>query len=154
MVKVITNEEFEQALKNSDNVSIMNSAVSGFRKSIDRDELYRCKLIALWETMQTWKPDGRKFTSFLYQKVRWECLKVIYHKKREKGVSLVFDVAKKDNDDISEIIEILPKEFRELVVKRFLHGMTLSEIGTYHKICTETVRRRINKALEILQKNI
>jgi hypothetical protein len=41
-------------------------------------------------------------------------------------ITLVFDVAKKDNDDISEIIEILPKEFRELLVKRFLHGMTLS----------------------------
>ena len=151
MSKVIDDIEFEEALKNMDNKLIMEKAVSSFRRTIESDELHRCKLIALWEAMQKWNPEGRKFTSFLYQKVRWECLKVVQQKKKHPCYPLIRDEAGYPTSDFNELIEILPDDMQDVLVKRYVYQMTLREISQYYGSCHETVRRKINKALKILK---
>ncbi len=152
MINEITNEAFEAALKNMDNKLIMEAACSSFRKSIEKDELYRCKLIALWEAMIHWNPSGRKFTSFLYQKVKWECLKVVKKQKALKCTPLRMDVkANYGNSYINELIESLPLDLQDILVKRYVHSMTLREISEIYGLCHETIRRRIRKAIQILK---
>ena len=156
MAKIISNEEFEQALKNPHNKSIMECAASCYKSSLHPDEIYCCKLMALWETLQHWRPNGKKFTSFLYQKVRWECLKIIYKQKKDKKCILMPDIEKECDytGNIYEMIEGLSPELQEIVEKRFIYRMTLTEIASQHKICPETARKRILHACEILRKKI
>ena len=152
MNNVITNEEFELALKNMDNRLIMEKACSSFKKSIEREELYRCKLIALWEAMIHWNPEGRKFTSFLYQKVNWECLKVLQKQKKHRSLPLTMDTACRPYQySIDELVEVLPPELQDILVKRFVHRMTLREISQIYGSCHETVRRKIHRAIKILK---
>lgn len=152
MAKDISNEEYEKALKNMDNKLIMEKACSSFRNVIDNDELHRCKLIALWESLIYWKPGGRKFTSFLYQRVNWECLKVVRSKKKTYYLSDKIDKAAKPNIDVCEIVESLPSDLKDMVIKRYIHKMTLREISEIYGFCHETVRRKINKAIKIVRK--
>ena len=156
MAKIVSNQEFEKELNNSHNKSIMDCAVSNFYSSLDLDEIHRCKLIALWETLQTWRPGGKKFTSFLYQKVKWECLKVVGKQQKDKKCVLMENIEKgfEKPHNINEMIEGLSPELQEIVKKRFIYRMTLTEISFQHKICPETVRKRILRACEILRKKI
>ena len=63
----ISDAEFNEALENKDNVRIMNSVCSRYRKSIPYEEIERCKMISLWEALRAFDPNGgKKFTSFLY----------------------------------------------------------------------------------------
>ena len=60
----ISNLEYEEALKNEDNIKIINSVCRKYAKRIDREDLHRCKLIALWDAIKKYNPDrGVKFTS-------------------------------------------------------------------------------------------
>ena len=78
MTKKISNSDFERALNDKNNVLIMEKAILPFRSSLTHDEMIECKLISLWEAMKSWKREKRgKFTTFLYQKVRWQCIKIV-----------------------------------------------------------------------------
>ena len=151
MSKVIDDEVFEEALDNIDNRLIMEKAVSSFRKVIESDELYRCKLIALWEALQKWNPEGRKFTSFLYQKVQWECLKVMQQQRKSRCFPIIMDEAFYPNNDFQELIEPLPDDMQDILTKRYVYRMTLREISEDYGSCHETVRRKIKRALRILK---
>jgi len=153
MNKIISDIDFENALKNRDNKLIMEKACSSFRKSIDYDELHRCKLIALWEAMKTWNPQKRKFTSFLYQKVVWECLKTVKKQRKNRYVGMKFDPPTYNQSNFMEYIEELPEDLKEIIVKRYLCSMTLREISEKHGFCKETIRRRILTAIEIIKNN-
>lgn len=153
MSKVIPDEEFEEALNNIDNRLIMEKAVSSFHKAIGYDELYRCKLIALWKALQKWQPEGRKFTSFLYQKVYWECLKVLKQQKKTHYLPIIIDEPEHISSNFEELIEILPYDMRDIIIKRFVYKMTLREISQFYGSCHETIRRKIRRALIILKNN-
>ena len=151
MSNVIDNRDFERALANIDNKLIMEKACASFRNVIEKDELHRCKLIALWEAMQKWNPQGRKFTSFLYQKVRWECLKTMQIQKKQRFLPILREEAYYSESNFQEIIEILPHDMQDVLVKRYVYKMTLREISQFYGTCHETIRRKIRKALKILK---
>ena len=141
----ISNETYERALKNNDNIMIMYSVTSKFLNILDKDEIKRCKLIGLWKALQKWKSDGgRKFTTFLYQRVYWECLKIIIQKKQNKYIPTEYiDSSVLPKPSISELVEDLPKDLQDIVIKRYIYGMTLREIGKEHNCCYETIRCRL-----------
>ena len=144
----ISNEVYEQALSNRDNLMIMHSAGSRFMSALDADEIHTCKLMALWKALQKWKADhGSKFTGFLYQQVKWECLKNINQNKKNKDVQVDHvDREVLPETPICEILDCIPKNLRDIVEKRYVYGMTLREIGEQHGYCYETIRRRLKKA--------
>ena len=75
----INDKELLEALSDINNVRIMNKVCSKYRQTIPYDELERCKLISLWQALKAFDPEGgRKFTSFLYNRIDWECKKQIY----------------------------------------------------------------------------
>lgn len=150
--KIINNEDFEKALENIDNKLIIEAACSPFRHLIDKDELYRCKLISLWKAMLLWKPDGgSKFTSILFKQTRWNCIQEINRVNRRKYYSTDVDFAIEDPDDIEELLEPLSLNLRTVIKQRFIDGMTLREIAQKHNICPETARKRINFAINSLK---
>lgn len=153
MSNIISNHEYEKALSDINNKLIMEKACSRFRQSIDEDGLLECRLVALWESMKNWQPTrGKRFTSFLYQKTVWECLKVINKKKKEKINHIITDVPDRQKTNVDEIIEVLPENLGDILVKRYIHGMTLREISLDYQCCHETIRRKIFRAIKILRK--
>lgn len=151
---MVSNEEYENALKNYDNVMIMHSASLRFANALDQDELHRCKLIALWEALQAWKPNGgNKFTAFLYQRVCWECLKNINYNNKKKNINLDYiDQEVLPDTPVSEVLEVLPEDLRNIVEKRYIYNMTFREIGEEYGYSYEAIRKKLKKAKESLSK--
>ena len=154
----ITNPDFEKALKNLDYVRIMGKVCSKYRFMIPEDELGRCKLIALWEAMKSFDPEGgRKFTSFLYNRITWECQKQLADiNKHRRNVS--FDCEYGDlfvemnnirsKIEIQELFNQLDSPFKEVLHQRFFEQLTMEEIGERNNYSRETARRYILKAIE------
>lgn len=144
---VISNEKYEAALNNKDNIMIMHSAGAGFLSILDADELHRCKLMALWKALQAWEEDrGTKFTGFLYQQVKWECLKNI-HQNKTRDIQMDYvELAVLPDTPMYELLDGLSDDLKDMVEKRYVYGMTLREIGNEYGFCYETIRKRLKKA--------
>ena len=157
-INKVSNTEFEKALNNEDNQKIMNRVVKPFRSMLDKDEIYRCKLIALWESMMQWVPGQRKFSSMLYQKLHWACLGAIKdkNKTRKRYMSLEFDPAARyesSNMEVFDVFSTLLPNLREIMIKRFIYRMTLREISEIYGCCKETVRKRIMLGVKMLNES-
>lgn len=150
----LSNIEFENALENPNNKAIMIKASSAFKKFISKEELESCKMVALWQSMQDWRLDGgQKFESYLYQKVKWECLRVCTQefKYKKRNRELIHDIQTRKNENLLDLLEILDPSEQDLLTQRFLHNMTLKEIGTLHGYSYETARKKIKKILSKLK---
>lgn len=142
--------EFENALKDPNNKAIMIKASSAFQKLISKEELESCKMVALWQSMQDWRFDGgQKFESYLYQKVKWECLRVCIKefKYKKRNRELVHDIKTKKSESLVDVLEILDPSEQTLIIQRYIYNMTLKEIGIQHGYSYETARKKIKKIL-------
>ena len=151
----ISNEEFNEAFKNKDNLRIMNSVCARYRKSISYEEIERCKMISLWEALRAFDPNGgKKFTSFLYTRIDWECKRQISAMQRRKKVNTLefkesLYVLLGDNSlEIQDIINKLSPKFKKVIQQRFFYRMTMEEIAKENNYSRETARRYILQALE------
>jgi RNA polymerase sigma factor (sigma-70 family) len=80
-----------------------------------------------------------------------ECLKTVNKMNKHPSYPLLYEKESAKTDNISEIIEILPEDMQEMMLHRYVHRMTLREIGKKYGCCAESVRRKIKKAVEILK---
>ncbi len=165
-MKEVTESEFLEAYRNLDNTRIMNKVCSRYRNTIPYDEIERCKLIALWEAMKAFDPNGgRKFTSFLYNRIDWECKKEIQRINRHKKRTAFFidglsegshtpdyrNLRNYETVNIEEAIETLVPKYKNILHQRFFERMTMQEIADRNNYSRETARRYINIALEKLR---
>jgi DNA-directed RNA polymerase specialized sigma24 family protein len=151
---MVTNETYEAALHNQDNMMVMNKLASRYLKVLDGDEIYQCKLMALWNALKKWRPDGgSKFTVYLWNSLLWELSKCLSQKARDlkKGIPLVVDKSVLPNPTTTEILDGLPPDLQDMMKKRYIYGMTLREIGVEHQCCYETVRNKLQKARKYLK---
>ena len=151
---MITDNDFEKALKDSNNTRIMNKVSCKYINSISYDDLESEKLIVLWECLKTYDPTRKKkFTSFLYQKLDWRYKKIVREKKRRKSVFYENIDTKNygDGTDLEQKIysytDGLPKHLTKVILQYYLHNMTIEEIGKQNHYSRETARRLIKKAL-------
>ena len=165
-MKEVTESEFLEAYRNLDNTRIMNKVCSRYRNTIPYDEIERCKLIAIWEAMKAFDPNGgRKFTSFLYNRIDWECKKEIQRINRHKKRTAFFidglsegshtpdyrNLRNYETVNIEEAIETLVPKYKNILHQRFFERMTMQEIADRNNYSRETARRYINIALEKLR---
>jgi RNA polymerase sigma factor (sigma-70 family) len=165
-MKEVTESEFLEAYKNLDNTRIMNKVCSRYRNTIPHDEIERCKLVALWEAMKAFDPNGgRKFTSFLYNRIDWECKKEIQRINRHKKRTTFFidghpegshtpdyrNLRNYETVNMEEAIETLVPKYKNILHQRFFERMTMQEIADRNNYSRETARRYINIALEKLR---
>jgi len=113
--------------------------------------------------MKAFDPEGgKKFTSFLYTRVDWECKKqvadIIKNKTRYAQVNEeIFPVigridAKTFSEiDIKDTINMLPDEFQKVLHQRFFEKLTMEEIAQSNNYSRETARRHIINALKKLK---
>jgi len=154
--KEINNDEFLRALNDINNLRIMNKVCSFYQNILSKDELHRCKLLALWKAMCRFNPScGKKFTSYLYNSVKWECQKELYHvNKHRKGITYtdsLFEYFDRYDTDIIDAIEKLPSKFSKVIKQKFFNSMTMEEIGLENDYSRETARRNVKRGLEKLK---
>lgn len=156
LVRQICDDEFNRELANINNIKIMNKVCSFYSKIIPREDLHRCKLVALWKAMSKFdKSCGQKFTSYLYNSIKWECQKELYIiNKSRRGIEYnddLFSCCDQNDVDISDAIETLPPRLQIAIKQRFFYGFTMEEIGSKNNYSRETARRYVKKGIEKLR---
>ncbi len=170
MCKEVTDSEFEKALSNINYIKIMNKVSSKYCKSIHTEELEAQKLLVLWNCLKNFNPDKNlKFTSYLYQRLDWEYKRILKERNREqeKIGSYEFQHRRlpvrngqyKHNtrqqqgrvESIEEMIESLGVELKKVMIQKFLHNMTIEEIGRENHYSREKARRLIKQGIKKLQ---
>ena len=149
------NHKIEEALKDSDIVNIMNKASGSFCSQLDKDEIYTCQLNALWKALCNHdEKKAAKFTTYLYNGVRIECIREVKFKSKAHQHSYS-DVEENRNHFFSaELLDEIDKcPNSELLVDR-MKNFTIKEIADRHGCNRETVRRKIKKSVKSLQKRL
>jgi hypothetical protein len=148
-------DKIEEALNNKDVMNIMSRACQPFSQQLDSDEIYTCKINALWKSFLNFKPEKNcKFTTYLYKGVYIECLKVVKFNNKSKRFSQMHSGLSEDyNSDIT-MIDLLD-EAKDELEKELLIGkasrMTNQELGKKHGIGKETVRKKMKKITKKFQ---
>jgi len=96
-----------------------------------------------------------KLTTFLYPAVR--NYSIAARRKNERFVSEVPERAAEPGDNphepVSEIISGLPEEQREVLLLRFVDGMSMEEIAAALRIPPGTVKSRLHYAIKTLRES-
>jgi len=153
------NDKIENALKDANLQGIMNKAASTFTRQLTQDEIYTCKINALWKSLTHWDSTRKtKFSTYLFNGVKYECIREVKFKRKDKAVSgkdLDKTVASKDNHtaeiDLYDEIDNLPHA--ELIKDR-AKSFTINEIAQRHDINRESTRRRIKKSSKLLSNRL
>lgn len=152
----ITNNDFNLALQDKNNISIINSLKKKYRKYIPSSELDNASLIALWNTLKNYDPTkGRKFTSYLYKMIEWEFNSWITKDRRSKKHNhkeLINEVSY-DNTELIEFRDILssmPQNLAVVIEQKYLYNMTFKEIAKKNNYSHETARQRLKDGIKYL----
>jgi RNA polymerase sigma factor (sigma-70 family) len=152
----ISNEEYETALADINNIKIIQKVTSRYTNLIPQDDLKSCALHALWRALTYHDPNrGQKFTTSLWRFTEWECRRELVRQKKKKNTisfsSIEFDVAADGvNEDvvhIRECLTLLPKTDREVLTQYYIDKYTMEEIGKRNGYSKEAARQKINKAV-------
>lgn len=144
------NLKIENALNDKDIVNIMNKASKTFMSQLDEDVIYSCKLYALWRSLVNFDPSRNiKFTTYLYNAVKFECLKIA--KKNKKHVTnrrMIHNNMKSKNSTDVLMIDLFDEantdQEREYLVEK-MNYTSNGKIAEKHGVTRETLRKRYKK---------
>lgn len=152
---MISNSEYEQALKNEDNNNILEKVISKYRDTLDEDDLVHCKLISLWKALKAFDNSRQaKFTSFLYVVTDNYCKSMC--KTNNKTVTLNIDLPSDttpfyDMIDLDDLLEQIP-EYSSFVVERYILGMTWDEIAKKNNCNRVYAMKQVNRGIEKMKR--
>ena len=152
-MKTIDNETFKTYLNNQDYWLIMQSASKSFRKYIAKDDLKSCQWVGLFHAMRTYN-NQIKFTSHLYNCVRWECL--TYMKKNLRFEYSLLDntlETPKQGMPFKELIANLSEIEQDVVTQYIMEQKTFKQIGNTIGKSHETARKHYNRAIDRLKEH-
>lgn len=179
MKKIVSNKEYELALANKEYHKVMFKVTNKFRKQLKSNILKRCRLIALWKCLRDHK-NIQKFTSSLYNLTLLECYTALKEKDSYDSVTKILsidDLKKKrsnfelsppisyNNDfyptrhyeldaslDLPYYLGFLSEKWRQILIDKYIYGMTYREIGAKFNITWQRVSQIIDNSIAFLQK--
>ena len=151
-------QKIEEAKRDEDIVKIMAKAASAFYNQLSDDEIENCKLNALWKAFSNHdKGKAAKFTTYLYNGVRIECIRTVKFNQKSKLCNQKLHAntpERRDHFLMTDLMDEINKfSEKELILDR-MKNMTISEIAKKHGYNRETARRKINKMSELLRKKV
>ena len=158
-MKLITNEELEQAIADPANQSMIKRVCSFYSKTLSPEVLKACGEAAVWRCLQSHRDDmGQKFTSSLYRFIHWECLREV-NEYKSPYKELPEEIGSSNHDPIQSIIleeclQKLPDEARQIVVARYIENRTLADIGERHNYSKQGVQNILARSLRAMQEAI
>lgn len=148
-------EKIERYLNDPDIMRVAWNAASSFSNSLSQDEIQSCIMNALWRASDRFnKRQKTKFTSYLHNGVKYECLSQRKFNRSKKAQMLHENV--EDTYDPTATVDMVDMiETRcddpALVIDRFYNGLTIKELAEKRAVCGETIRIRLKKNLEKLR---
>lgn len=122
---------------------------------LSKDEIEQNIRIAIWKCLPRYKPDGgMSLRSFIWQSAHWELnreykqLNKLQGYKKDKSVNILDGIETKD------CVNSLPEKYKDVLIKYYLEGKTLQEIGTELGKTAESVRICKIKAKKILEERL
>ena len=151
--KTVDNETFKKYLSNKDYWLIMQSASKQFHNYIPADDLKSCQLVGLFHAIR--KHNGMtKFTTYLHNYVRWECLTYMKkHMRPEHSLDVDVVAPEKKGLPFDELVDHLPELEQSVVRQYFVEQKTFAEIGDTIGKSHETARKYYNRAMDRLKKH-
>lgn len=149
-MKLITNDEFTMALRDSNNKKVMNSASHRY-KSLLGVEVENCKTDGLLRALQKYdNTRGMQFSTFLYENVKRKCYAAAMKVKKRKTNELIYiqhtikNYTKHDSMLISDLILSLNEKDNKLFSDRFIYSKTLLEISLEYGVTLQAIHQRLN----------
>lgn len=151
-MKEVTNEEFENAWADKNNIKLMNSVIKKYGTAFTgtpASELKSIKMIALWKCLGKHDYTRQKFTSSLYRFINWECLKTIkenskYRQNYKQIDNLTNNLSYNDSEEWM-LVDVLNEDEYSLYSKYFKENHTLSQIADQEGLSQEWIRQKILK---------
>jgi RNA polymerase sigma factor (sigma-70 family) len=165
--RMVTNEEFNEALKNKDNEKIIKAVLARYYHVIPADKLKDCGYDALWRCLGYHIPGkGNKFTTSLWKFTTWECRRALkrIHNEQSTHTINISTIETKEKFDIPmpmdsesilhlrECLTLLNTESKQIIHEYYFEHRTMQEIGELHGYSKEAARQKINKAVRELRK--
>ena len=154
--------DFNSLLSQEEIVKVSKKAGLNFKNILSPDEIDNCILTATWRALSKYDTNQKscKFSTYLYSGVEMECKsmirfnkKSIFNKKKGNLKNNKSNYINHEQDvDMRDEISNCPDS--SIIYDRFYKNMTIKEIAKNNKISTETVRKKINKNIEIMRHNI
>lgn len=152
-MKEVSNQEFELAYNNKDNIKLIYSIIKKYRKSLPPDSAKEIAMNAIWRCLGSHDPERQKFTSSLYRYTHWECLKMIPKKEKFKKVQLYDNISYNENYDYIDCILSLPDNERDLIHSYFIEKLTFKEIAKKYNKDKEWASKKIRTIISKLKLN-
>lgn len=164
-MKIVTNEDFEKALLDVDNIRIIKSVITKFAKRLGTSNAKQCGNIALWKSLQNFDDTkGCKYTTYLYRIVFWTCMNEIRNLNKEKAttnidVSYFKDLAalneyKHSNTSVTDVFDVLGNVESKLLKARYLHKNTLSEISISNNMTEKRARKSLREIIKKIKSTL
>ena len=147
---------FEGLAKDPNIVNIMNKVSSKFQGGIDFDEIQSINLDTLWKCLQNYDATrGAKFTTYLHNQLTYAFKNKLKKNKPQINLGELHTSVEGGYDysgDARDVIHGLPTDISQILEQRYLHNMTMVEIGQANGYSRETARRRLKNAIKICKK--
>jgi len=148
---MISNSEFDAALKNVDNIRIMKTATKKYRRSLNKDELKNCQYHGLLNALKTYKPK-MKFTSWLYCHVNWACYEYCEQiKTNEISLNSPNRLSVETIAPVAHYFDGLPPDMTRILSQKFIDQMSLRDIGKANGYSCYTAKRKLDEALKLVE---
>jgi len=157
MTNSVTDEEFNQAIRNQDNKNIINHVCNQYRSILSDDVLRWCGLIGLWQCLIKHNDNfGVKFTTSLYRFVDWQCKGQINVELSMVSTEDIPDIPEEslsliDRLILHEYLDKLPGKYRKLIHARFFENKSCAEIARESNCSRENIRQKLKRAINALK---
>ena len=145
ILSIYNNEKFSR---------IMNSVSRKFLSQLSEEEIYCCKMEAIWDALRLHDPSkGMRFSSFLYRGVYFKCITQV--KFYKNNLSLNVDIGYNSNeiDEIDLIDEIESLPHQDVVLDK-MAGFKNSEISEKRGIGIGQVNSNLEETKRILTRRL
>lgn len=157
---MISNEVYEAALYDPNNIRIMSSACDAFRGILDTQILDTCKLYGLLECLEKHDDNlGQKFTSSLYQHVMWKCQQAVDEKVRTKTcceltIDPIDDDSPMDTLLVEDCLSLLDEREADMVRDRYIYGLTYAELATKYECSDNGAKFIVERSVNFLRSEL
>lgn len=137
---------FENEIENPKNKAIL-SYLNNI-KGLSGSEISQLKLIVVWKSIQTFKPEkGCLFSTHLYNMCRYTYLD--HMKQKFIPVANFIDKSYENNDNI---LDQMPKAYKMVLEDRFVYKYTIREMVKIYKLSKKQINILINDSVDFLRK--
>lgn len=150
----ITNEVYEAAVSNTDNIKICQNVVGHYGRSLSKDEYRECYLDAVWKSLKNFIPGKSKFTTFLHLNMGFEIRRRLFNHKKEQKYQNNVDLEKLIVEPKECMTEYCTESEIDLYQQRFIERKTIAEIAKTENLSSVTIINRLEKIKDRIRETV